>query len=428
MDQETDRERQPSGPGGNEKGPANIRVEPKTGPLPKRAHFFSFSRWLGLFFLVALMAVGGYAFFTKGDKAPLLTVKQGHTTPAPPAVPVVAAAVKRGDFRVYLNGLGSVVPFQTVTLKSRVDGELMEVFFREGQMVNRGDMLITIDPRPFEVQLTQAEGTMARDEALLKNAQADLVRYRDLSQRNLIAKQQLDTQEALVRQYEGSLKSDQGQIDSARLQLTYSRITAPISGRVGLRLVDPGNIVRANDPNGLVVITQVQPITVVFPIPEDSLPQVLDKLNKGEQLTVEAYDREQKRRLAMGVLLTADNQIDPTTGTVRLKAVFPNEQNELYPNQFVNARLLVDVRRGATIIPAPAIQRGPEGTFVYIVKPDRTATVRSVNVGEIQGDEAIIRSGLAPGELVVVDGVERLREGSRLELREPAGRPAPKAS
>ena len=295
-------------------------------------------------------------------------------------------------------------------------------------MVNRGDLLITIDPRPFEVQLTQAEGTMARDQALLKNAQADLVRYQDLWQRNLIAKQQLDTQEALVRQYEGSLKSDQGQIDSAKLQLSYCRITSPISGRVGLRLVDPGNIVRANDPNGLLVITQVQPITVVFPVPEDSLPQVLDKLNKGEHLTVEAYDREQKRSLATGVLLTADNQIDPTTGTVRLKAVFQNLQNELYPNQFVNARLLVDVRRGAITIPAPAIQRGPQGTFVYIVKPDRTATVRPINVGEIQGDEAIIRSGLAPGELVVVDGAERLREGSRLELREPAGRPAPKAS
>jgi membrane fusion protein, multidrug efflux system len=276
--------------------------------------------------------------------------------------------------------------------------------------------------------LTQAEGTMARDQALLKNAQLDLERYRDLWRRDLIAKQQLDTQEALVRQFEGSLKSDQGQIDSAKLQLTYCRITAPITGRVGLRLVDAGNIVRANDPNGLLVITQIQPITVVFPIPEDSLPQVLDKLNKGERLSVEAFDREQKRKLAKGVLLTADNQIDSNTGTVRLKAIFQNEQNELYPNQFVNARLLVDVRRGATTIPASAIQRGPQGTFVYVVKPDQTATLRPIAVGEIQGEEASVRTGLAPGELVVVDGAERLREGSRLELREPVGRPSPKAS
>jgi membrane fusion protein, multidrug efflux system len=427
MDQEFDKESQANGSQGDEKGPGNILVEPKTGPLPKKGHFPAISRWFWLFLLVVGLAIGGYALFPKMEKAQLLAAKPAPI-PRPPGVPVVAAGVKKGDFTLYLNGLGSVVPFQTVALKSRVDGQLMEVFFREGQMVNRGDLLITIDSRPFEVQLAQAEGTMARDQALLKNAQADLVRYQDLWQRNLIAKQQLDTQEALVRQYEGSLKSDQAQIDSAKLQLTYCRITAPISGRVGLRLVDPGNIVRANDPNGLVVITQVQPITVVFPIPEDSLPQVLDKLRKGEHLTVEAYDREQKRRLATGVLLTADNQIDPATGTVRLKAVFENQQNELYPNQFINARLLVDVRRGVTLIPAPAIQRGPQGTFVYIVKPDRTATVRPVNVGEIQGDEAIIRTGLAPGELVVVDGAERLREGSRLELREPAGRPAPKAS
>ena len=426
MEQEIDWQGKGSGLGGSEKGPGTMPEKPRTNPPPKQTHAFPF-RWIWLALLVVLLAVGAYAFFNKEEKAQLLAAKPASTA-RPPGVPVVAAPVKRGDFTLYLNGLGSVVPFQTVTLKSRVDGQLMEVFFREGQMVNQGDLLITIDPRPFEVQLTQAEGQMARDQALLKNAQVDLERYRDLLARNLIAKQQLDTQEALVRQYEGTIKSDQGQVDSAKLQLTYCRITSPISGRVGLRLVDPGNIVRANDPNGLLVITQVQPITVVFPVPEDSLPQVLDKLNKGEHLAVEAYDREQKRRLATGVLLTADNQIDPTTGTVRLKAVFQNQQNELYPNQFVNARLLLDVRRGATLIPAPAIQRGPQGTFVYVVKPDRTATVRSVNLGEIQGEEAVIRTGLAPGELVVVDGAERLREGSRLELREPAGRPAPKAS
>ena len=231
----------------------------------------------------------------------------------------------------------------------------------------------------------------------------------------------MDTQEALVRQYEGAVKADQGQIDNAKLQLVYCRITAPISGRVGLRLVDPGNIVHASDANGLVVITQLQPITVIFPIPEDSLPQVLARLKTGERLPVEAYDREMRQKLAVGSLLTVDNQIDPTTGTVRLKAIFPNEKNELFPNQFVNARLLVDVRRGATVVPAPAIQRGPQGTFVYVVKADRTATVRPVTVGEIQGGEASIKTGLSPGELVVVDGADRLREGTRVELRAQSG-------
>lgn len=427
MEQEFDGKGQGNGLGGSEKGPGPITEEPKTNPLPKQTQFFAFPRWVWLLLLVVLLAVGAYASFARTEKAQLLTAKQSPNS-RPPGVPVVAAAVKRGEFTVYLNGLGSVIPFNTVTLKSRVDGQLMEVLFQEGQMVRRGDLLITIDPRPFEVQLTQAEGQMARDQALLQNAQVDLERYRDLLARNLIARQQLDTQEALVRQYEGSIKSDQGQVDSAKLQLSYCRITSPISGRVGLRLVDPGNIIRANDANGLLVITQIQPITVVFPIPEDSLPQVLDKLKRGERLPVEAYDREQKRRLARGVLLTADNQIDPTTGTVRLKAIFQNEENELYPNQFVNARLLLDVRRGATLIPAPAVQRGPQGTFVYVVKGDQTATVRPITIGEIQGDEASIKDGLSPGELVVVDGAERLREGSRLELKAPRGGPAPKVS
>jgi multidrug efflux system membrane fusion protein len=258
---------------------------------------------------------------------------------------------------------------------------------------------------------------MARDQALLKNAQLDFQRFRALWEKTAIAKQQLDTQDALVHQYEGAVKADQGQIDNAKLQLVYCRITAPISGRIGLRLVDPGNIVRANDVNGLVVITQLQPITVIFPIPEDSLPQVLARLKTGERLPVEAYDREMRQRLAVGSLLTADNQIDPSTGTVRLKAVFPNKENELFPNQFVNARLLVEVRRGTTVIPAPAIQRGPQGTFVYRVNADLTATVRPVTVGEVQGGEASIKAGLSPGELVVVDGADRLREGSRVELK-----------
>ena len=370
-------------------------------------------RWIIALLVVCLIAVGIYLFLNREQSR---AAKQGQK-PGPPAIPVVSAEAKKADFNVYLTGLGSVTPVNTVTVRSRVDGQLMEVLFREGQIVNSDELLARIDPRPFEVQLTQAEGQMARDVAQLKNAQLDLERFRVLWEQDSVSKQQLDTQEALVRQLEGAVKADQGQIDSAKLQLIYCRIHSPITGRVGLRLVDAGNIVHAADTNGMVVITQLQPITVVFPLPEDSLPQVLSGLKTGRRMPVEAYDRALKQRLATGSLLTVDNQIDPATGTVRLKAIFPNEKNELFPNQFVNARLLVDVARGVTVIPAPAIQRGPQGTFVYVVKADRTATVRPISVGEIQGGEASVKTGLSPGELVVVDGADRLREGTRVELR-----------
>jgi len=376
-------------------------------------------RWGVVLLVVCLIAIGAYVFFSMAQSR---SPKKGQSL-VTPMVPVIAVEARKTVFNVYISGLGSVTPLNTVTVKTRVDGQLMEVFFREGQIVSSGDLLAKIDPRPFEAQLIQAEGQMARDRALLKNAQLDLQRFRLLLEKAAISKQQADTQEALVHQYEGAVKADQGQIDNVKLQLVYCHITAPISGRVGLRLVDPGNIVHASDPNGLVVITQLRPIAVIFPIPEDNLPQILARLKTGERLPVEAYDREMKQKLAVGSLLTADNQIDPATGTVRLKAIFSNEKNELFPNQFVNARLLVDVRREAVVVPTPAIQRGPQGTFVYVVKADRTATVRPVNVGEIQGGEASIKTGLLPGELVVVDGQDRLREGTRVDLRPQSGGP-----
>ena len=370
-------------------------------------------RWLIVLIVVCFAAVGGYLFFSRQQSR---AAKQAQK-PSAPTVPVVAVEAKKTDFNVYLTGLGSVTPVNTVTVRTRVDGQLMEVLFREGQIVNGGELLARIDPRPFEVQLTQAEGQMARDVAQLKNAQLDFERYRVLWEQDSVSRQVLDTQEALVRQLEGAIKTDQGQIDSAKLQLVYCRINSPISGRVGLRLVDPGNIVHATDTSGLVVVTQLQPITVIFPLPEDSLPRVLAKIKADVRMPVEVYDRDMKQRLATGSLLTVDNQIDPATGTVRLKATFPNERNELFPNQFVNARLLVDVVRGVTVIPAPAIQRGTQGTFVYVVKADRTASVRPISIGEIQGGEASVKTGLSPGELVVVDGADRLREGTRVEVR-----------
>ncbi len=376
--------------------------------------------WLAALVILTLLGVGGYMLWQKPVNAQQAGKRGGDL--AARSIPVVAVAAKTGSVNVYLNGLGTVTPLKTVTVRSRVDGQLMRVLFREGQVVKEGELLAEIDPRPFQVQLTQAEGQMARDQALLANARIDLERYRTLLAQDSIAKQLVDTQEALVRQYEGTVKVDQSQIDNARLQLVYSRVTAPVAGRLGLRQVDQGNIVRASDPNGLVVITQLQPITVVFTIPEDSLPPVMKKLQAGEKLPVDAYDRADKVKLAMGTLLTADNQIDPATGTVKLKAQFANDDYALFPSQFANVRMLVDAQRDATVIPTAAIQRGTPGTFVYVVNADSTVTVRPVKLGATQGEVVAVDAGLAPGEMVVVDGADKLREGAKIELaaRDPA--------
>jgi multidrug efflux system membrane fusion protein len=336
--------------------------------------------------------------------------------PAIRAVPVVATAAKQGNLGIYLTGLGSVTASNMVTVRPRVDGQLIKVGFQEGQFVRKGDLLAEIDPRPFQVQLAQAEGQMAKDQAQLRNAQRDLERFKTLLARDMISKQEFDAQIASIDQVEGVIKSDQAQIDNAKLQLTYSRIVAPISGRIGLRIVDEGNMVRANDPNGLAVITQLQPIAVVFNIPQDDLPRILSKMNSGQKLVVEAYNRDLKQKLATGTLLTIDNQIDPNTGTVRFKAVFPNEDNSLFPNQFVNARLLVDTKQGAVIVPAAAIQRSPQSAYVYVVKDDGVES-RNVTIGPSEGDDVSIDSGLSPGEVVVVEGVDRLQQGTKVAAR-----------
>jgi multidrug efflux system membrane fusion protein len=368
--------------------------------------------------LVILATLGGGIYYAYPRIKPYLTFSRPPAA-APPAkiIPVVTHAVDRADMDLYLNGLGTVTSFKTVTVRSRVEGELIKVAFTEGQMVHQGDLLAEIDPRSYQVQLKEAEAQLEKDKASLKLALLDYERYKSLVQSKTVTQQQVDTQKALVQETQATIHLDEGRINNAKLQLTYCHITSPIDGRIGLRIVDLGNLVRANDPAGLAVITQLQPIAVIFTIPQDDISRVQKKMLAGDKLVVEAFDRELKTKLATGWLAAIDNQVDSTTGTVRLKAVFPNEDNLLFPNQFVNGRLLIETLSQAVIVPSSAVQRGPNSMFAYVLQPDSTVDLRNIVVGPTEGDQTVIESGLNPGETVVIDGVDKLQKGTKVAAR-----------
>ena len=369
-----------------------------------------------LLMFVLLLIAGLTGFFILQRRQKVTVAAASKSQPAPPSVAISTAVAQQGSIGVYINALGSVAPVYTVTVKSRVDGQLISVNYREGQMVKKGDLLAEIDARPFQAQLEQAEGQYQRDKALLENANVDLARYQLAFSKNAIPKQQLDTQVATVHQYEGVVNIDQGQIDTAKVNLSYCRITSPITGRVGLRLVDPGNIVHAADTNGMLVITQLEPINVLFSVAEDYLPQIRQQLHRGSRLTVDAFDRTQQTKLSTGALLTFDNQIDTTTGTIKLKAVFPNQDNALFPNQFVNARLLVNTQHGVILIPTVAIQRNAQESFVYILKPDQTVTMQTVSVGTTDGNVTAVE-GINAGDVIAMDGFDKLQNGVKVTVR-----------
>lgn len=371
-----------------------------------------------------LAGAGGYWYFAKPADAQSAPGGGGRRGGDGRPLPVQAAAAKRGDVDVVINALGTVTARNTATVKARVDGQIVRIAFREGQWVKPGDLLAEIDPRPFQVQLDQANGQLARDEALLTNAKIDFERYAGLLAKDSIAKQQVDAQQALVRQYEGVVQADRAQVDSAKLQLAFTRVTAPVAGRLGLRQIDVGNMVHAGDATGIAVITQTQPIDVVCAIPADSLGPVLARLHGRQALAVDAFDRDGKTKLATGTLLTVDNQIDVATGTVKLKAEFANKNEGLFPNQFVNARVHVETRHDATLIPGAAIQRGTQGSFVYVVGTEQTVSIRPVTLGPVSGDSVAIEKGLAPDELVVFDGADKLRAGAKVEVTTPGTRAA----
>jgi len=334
---------------------------------------------------------------------------------APQTVQVTVAPALRQDLPIYLTGLGSIEAYYTVSVKSRVDGQLVDVKFKEGENVQKGALLAVIDPRPYQVQLDQAQAQLFKDQATLRDAKLNYQRYKDLLQNSgAMSQQQVDTQQATVDQLDGTVRNDQATVENAKLNLVYCHITAPVNGRIGLRLVDPGNIVHASDANALLVITELQPITAVFTLPEDQLPTVAQHMHKGT-LQVDAYSRDDLTKLDTGTLLTIDNQIDQTTGTGKLKALFENKTSELWPNQFVNIHLLLETQKNVTVVPSAAVQRGPQGNYVYVMKPDKTVEVRNVNIPVTQGNLSEITSGVSPNELVVTDGQDKLQQGSHVE-------------
>ena len=368
--------------------------------------------WVWALIVIAL-AVGGVLYYqhrSSGDAS------KAKAAPPPRAVPVTTAPAKKGDIGIYVEALGTVTPVYTVTVTSRVQGQIMDVYYKEGQMVKKGDPLLDIDPRPYQAALTQTEGQLAHDQALLAEAGIDLDRYKSAFSRNAIAQQQVYDQEQAVQQYQGTVKNDEGTVENAKVNLVYTHITSPIDGRVGLRLVDPGNIVQANSATPLVVVTQLQPITVIFSVAEDYLPQIQRQLRQGHTMAVAALDRTQEKEIATGSLLTVDNQIDTTTGTVKLKAIFSNRDSELFPNQFVNTRLLVETQHDATLVPSAAIQRNAQGSFVYVVKSDNTAQLRAIKPGVADGNTQAVQ-GVQPNEIVAVTGFDRLQDGAKVAVR-----------